>query len=109
MAHLMIVLLASLLLSGCAEEAPSVEDFHSTLVTLPNGQEIRAEVMTHPTDMRRGMMFRESLAPDRGMLFIHGEPGKHPYWMFQVQIPLDIIWMDANKSIVEVVPNAQPC
>ena len=43
------------------------------------------------------------------MLFIHGSPGKYSYWMYQVKIPLDIIWMDARGRIVEFVENAAPC
>jgi len=65
--------------------------------------------MTHPVDMTRGMMFRESLAPDRGMLFFHPEPGLYQYWMYQVLIPLDIIWLDNQRRIVEISPQTPPC
>ncbi len=99
--------LAALL--GCGSKPVTMEEFQTRLVTLPNGQKIRAEVMTHPTDMMRGMMFRDSLAPDRGMLFVHGSPGNYPYWMHQVKIPLDIIWLDANRLIVEISANTPPC
>jgi len=78
-------------------------------VTLPGGQKIRAEVLIRPDDMARGMMFRDSLAPDRGMLFVHPNPGRYKYWMFQCLIPLDIIWMDANRKIVEISANTPPC
>lgn len=59
--------------------------------------------------MLRGMMFRDSLAPDRGMLFIHGAPGKYSYWMYQVRIPLDIIWIAPNHGIVEISADTPPC
>lgn len=99
----------ALTICSCGEEAAKIEDYNTRPVRLPNGVEIRAEVMMHPEDMMRGMMFRDSLAADRGMLFIHGEPGKYTYWMFQVRIPLDIIWLDADKRIVEMAPNTPPC
>jgi len=57
----------------------------------------------------RGMMFRDSLPEDRGMLFIHGEPGRYSYWMFQVRIPLDMLWLDANRNIVEISADTPPC
>ncbi len=76
---------------------------------MPGGARFRAEVVTSKFDMSRGMMFRETLAPDRGMLFVHGEPGKYPYWMYQVRIPLDLIWIDQNRLIIEMVANAEPC
>ncbi len=86
-----------------------MDEYYTRVVTLPGGQKIRAEVMMHPTDMIRGMMFRDSLAPDRGMLFIHAEPGFFPYWMYQVKIPLDIIWLDSSRAIVEISANTPPC
>ncbi len=103
-------LIPALLLCACAGTKPStVEDIHTQDVTLPGGQVIRAEAMFDATDMLRGMMFRSSSAPDHGMLFIHRGPGSFSYWMFQTLIPLDIIWMDSSKHIVEIIADAQPC
>jgi uncharacterized membrane protein (UPF0127 family) len=95
-------------LAGCKHSDP-VRDFRSTEVTLPNGKTITSEVEIDPADMARGMMYRDSLAPDRGMLFIHDKAGKYPYWMFHCKIPLDIIWMDQNKRITEISANTPPC
>ncbi|MGH7484636.1 MAG: DUF192 domain-containing protein [bacterium] len=78
-------------------------------MTLPNGKVIQAEVMVKEQDMYRGMMFRDSLAPGHGMLFVHGQPIKVPYYMYQVRIPLDILWIDANRRIVEISANTPPC
>lgn len=99
----------SLLLAGCGEKADAVDEFNTREVTLPDGTRIRAEVMTKELDMRRGMMFRDSLPRDRGMLFIHGGVGKYSYWMYQVKVPLDIIWMDSRRNVVEIAENVQPC
>ncbi|SRR5579884_1305112 len=101
----------SALAPGCSQSNndEAIRDFTSREVTLPNGKIIHAEVMMRPVDMTRGMMFRDSLAPDRGMLFIHGSPGKYPYWMYNVKIPLDIIWMDSRRRVVEISANTPPC
>ncbi len=104
-----ILPLLVLMLSGCGEKDTSLDYINTRRVTLPGGQEIRAQVMMRPEDMMRGMMFQDSLAADRGMLFIHGAPGNYPYYMYQVRIPLDILWMDANKTIVEISANTPPC
>ncbi len=104
-----ILIIALIAAAGCSREATVVDERNTRTVILPGGQKIRVEVMTHPTDMMRGMMFRDSLAPDRGMLFIHGSPGNYPYWMYQVRIPLDIIWLDEKRRIVEIHANAPPC
>ncbi len=103
------LVLSLAILAGCGEETVTMDTFNTRVVTLPDGFKIRAEVMVKPEDMMRGMMFRDSLAEDHGMLFLHGEPGKYPYWMYQVRIPLDIIWMDRNGRIVEMSPNTPPC
>jgi uncharacterized membrane protein (UPF0127 family) len=102
-------LLCVLFALGCGEKPATLETFNTRLIRLPNGFEIRAEVMIRPEDIMRGMMFRESLEPDRGMLFIHGGPGRYEYFMYQTLIPLDMIWMDENRRIVEIVPNTPPC
>jgi uncharacterized membrane protein (UPF0127 family) len=94
-------------LAGCSHGPPA--DAGLQEIRLPGGRTIRAEVMTRSEDLMRGMMFRESLAPDRGMLFVHTAPGRYTYWMFQCLIPLDIIWLDANRRIVEISADTPPC
>ncbi len=81
----------------------------SRAVTMPNGTKVYAEMAIEYAEMVRGLMFRDSLAPDRGMLFLHNQMGKYPYWMYQVRIPLDIIWMNSDKQVVEVLANVPPC
>src|SRR5947209_17068234 len=108
-AAVLLTALAWALSNGCGSKPTSLEDLGTRDLTLPGGQIIRVQTMMDPKDMLRGMMFRTSLAPDRGMLFVHVRPGKFGYWMYQTYIPLDIIWMDSNKQIVEIAANAQPC
>ncbi|MGC9970221.1 MAG: DUF192 domain-containing protein [Bryobacteraceae bacterium] len=98
-----------LLLGGCGHEAATFEDYQARLVTFPNGKQVRAESMLTDADRSRGMMFRDSIAPDRGMLFFHTALGKYKYWMYQTRIPLDIIWMDRDRRIVEISADTPPC
>jgi uncharacterized membrane protein (UPF0127 family) len=106
----MTVALVFLLLAACQQKKrESLDDLIAQEVTLPGGQVIQAEVMVDRKDQARGMMFRTSLAPDHGMLFIHQAPGSYAYWMYQTLIPLDIIWMDENKRIVEISADTPPC
>lgn len=85
------------------------EDLYTIPVRLPNGKTIRAEQLIEPEQLQRGMQFRDELPEDRGLLFYHGKPGYYPYWMYQVRVPLDIIWIDSQKRVVEVVREAKPC
>ena len=100
---------ALLLLCGCSSKSSELDGLNSTEITFPNGKTVIAETMVRDTDLLRGMMFRESLAKDRGMLFIHPEEQNFPYWMYQVRIPLDIIWMDHQRRIVEISANTPAC
>ncbi|WP_162179912.1 DUF192 domain-containing protein [Bryobacter aggregatus] len=100
-------MIATLLMS--CRQSDEAERFGLRAVTMPNGKSIYAEMAVDNMELLRGMMFRDSLAPDRGMLFLHNKLGKYPYWMFQVRIPLDIIWLDNKKNVVEVIPNVPPC
>lgn len=96
-------------LAGCGGETVQPGDFGSRLLVLPGGQKIRCEESIRGADQIKGLMFREKLDPDRGMIFLHKPAGRYSYWMYQVKIPLDIIWIDEKGYIVEIVPNAPPC
>jgi uncharacterized membrane protein (UPF0127 family) len=107
---ILLTFLTSVLASvGCGPKATSADEFYSTPIKLPDGSVILAEQMRTPQEMMRGMMFRDELKPDRGMLFSHGSAGKFPYWMYQVRIPLDIIWVDERRRIVEISADTPPC
>jgi len=55
----------------------------------------------------RGLGGRESLPDDRGMLFVFPEPGRHGFWMKDMLIPIDIIWISAEGRVVDIQA-AQP-
>jgi len=105
----LLVFVSALLLCACAPKPSEVEGLNITEVTFPNGKTVVAETMLQEIDQMRGMMFRDSLAKDRGMLFVHPAEGDYAYWMYQVRIPLDIIWMDQQRRIVEISANTPPC
>lgn len=67
------------------------------------------EIADEPDEHRRGLMFRESLPPENGMLFIFDREARYGFWMKNMRIPLDIIWLDRNMRIVFIQKNAQPC
>ena len=78
-------------------------------LTLPNGKQLAVELRLSTEELSKGMMFRAQLPPDRGMLFVFDDSQKRPFWMYQTIVPLDMIWMDEAKRIVEIVENAPPC
>jgi uncharacterized membrane protein (UPF0127 family) len=106
-ALVLVCLVISLI--GCGSRSSPMEDLRTRDVTLPGGHVIKAESAVDTRDMMRGLMFRNSLAEDHGMLFVHPVSGRYSYWMYQTYIPLDMLWMDENHKIVEMVESAPPC
>ncbi len=78
-------------------------------VFLPGGQEIMAELAVTPAERERGLMFREKIEPDQGMLFVFEEEDLYSFWMKNTLIPLDIIWINSHRQIVHIEKNVPPC
>ena len=57
----------------------------------------------------KGLMNRQSLAQDKGMLFVFDQEANHSFWMKNTLIPLDIIWINKDKQVVDIEENIQPC
>jgi hypothetical protein len=100
---------SALFLTACGPRAATVDEYNTRLVVLPDGYKVRAEVAISAEDMLRGMKYRESLDEDRGMLFLHNREGNYPYWMYEVKVALDLIWLDKDRRIVQIVHQAPPC
>ena len=62
-----------------------------------------------PKERINGLMFRKKLGDKNGMLFIFEKQETHSFWMKNILIPLDIIWIDKNRKIVFINENTQPC
>lgn len=90
-----------------SEGKPAEEKLVS--VTTPLGVRIHTELADTTEKRTRGLMFRKSLAKDRGMLFTFPEPQHWTFWMKNTRIALDIIWMDQHKKIVHVERNVPGC
>ena len=78
-------------------------------VTFKSGMQVRAEIVDTPETLERGLMFRTSLGPNEGMLFVFEQAGFYPFWMKNTLIPLDIIWIDEQWRIVSIAESVPPC
>lgn len=72
-------------------------------------KEILAEVAATPQERSRGLMYRTQLDENSGMLFTFGETAEYPFWMKNMKISIDIIWIDENQNVVDMDQNAPPC
>ena len=54
-------------------------------------------------------MYRKSLERNKGMIFVFKEEGVRSFWMKNTLIPLDMVWINENKEVVDIFKNVQPC
>lgn len=61
-----------------------------------------------PTKRSQGLSGITTLADDQGMLFVFSEASNYPFWMKDMLIPLDIIWLNEEKEVVFIKQDAVP-
>ena len=66
------------------------------------------EVARTPEQQAQGLMHRQSLAPDRGMIFLYDPPQQTAFWMKNTLIPLDMIFIRADGTIARIAENTVP-
>jgi uncharacterized membrane protein (UPF0127 family) len=69
---------------------------------------VRVEVARNPDQRERGLMYRERLDHDAGMVFLFDEDEDHSFWMKNTVIPLDMIFITRDFVVAGVVHGAQP-
>jgi len=73
------------------------------------GTEIKAEIADTLMKRMKGLMFRKILPESEGMLFVFDKEDYHGFWMMNMSFPIDIIFVNKNKEVVDIIKNAQPC
>lgn len=101
----------SLLLLGCAMPAlaGAAGSAPATGWVELAGQRYTVELATDEYTRMRGLMFRESMAADAGMLFVFEAEQPLAFWMKNTLIALDILYFDGRGELVSVSADAQPC
>ncbi|OGD86281.1 hypothetical protein A2Z23_02590 [Candidatus Curtissbacteria bacterium RBG_16_39_7] len=69
---------------------------------------VSAEVAQNSAQRANGLSGRTSLAKDEGMLFVFDRPDRYAFWMKDMVIPLDFIWIAQDKTVADITQNAQP-
>jgi len=97
----MLALLLVLATAAPVETAPQC--------VTPDGSRIVLELALTDQEKATGLMYRDKLAADHGMLFVFDRDDILAFWMKNTLIPLDIVWFDATGRVADVHPDAQPC
>ncbi|QJR20604.1 DUF192 domain-containing protein [Pelagibacterium halotolerans] len=103
-----LVLSALMLLAALA---PALAQDGEDVAVINSGDQsftFTVEIADTPEETARGLMFREELAPDAGMLFDFVEERPASFWMQNTLISLDMLFIKADGEIVRIHENAVP-
>ncbi len=107
----LIPLFALVVLSGCtAKEAPLAKLWVNDWKVCFGETCFVAEIADDAEERRVGLMNRESLKDNEGMLFVFEDPKPRiTFWMKNTLIPLDMIRMDSSGHVLHMEQDVQPC
>lgn len=98
--YLPLLSLLILSLSGCHQNQ------HKVTI---NDIEFYVELADDDNERAMGLMYREQMADEEGMLFIFPNSQYRAFWMKNTLIPLDILYFDQNKKLINISENTPPC
>ncbi|WP_413199589.1 DUF192 domain-containing protein [Nostoc piscinale] len=113
----LLPILLSLFLMGCSTQTtaktPIAAQTGQTLpisakAVVPNGTTIELEVAVTPEEQAKGLMNRPALPDNRGMLFKFPSAQPVQFWMKNVPVPLDMVFLQ-NGVIKYIQASAPPC
>ena len=95
---------------GGLDGTVSISGDPTVSITTPRGEAtVTVEIASTPDEIHRGLMFRDHLPPDAGMLFVMGADDAWAFYMLNTRIPLDMIFITRDLTVAGVISNAEPC
>jgi uncharacterized membrane protein (UPF0127 family) len=92
-----------------AATASSAQSAAGPHVILSDGYRVGVEIAASDATRQQGLMYRDRLPEDRGMIFLFTASGEYAFWMKNTLIPLDMIWIDEQNRVVHVTHDVPPC
>ncbi len=82
-----------------------VADIQGVIVA---GKNLKVDLTLTEDKQEMGLSGREELEENEGMLFIFERSGNYPFWMKDMNFPIDIIWFDENLKVIYIKKDARP-
>lgn len=96
--------------SGAATQGTVTFERGGLIIETAQGQQHRfdIELAVTPEQQAQGLMFRQQMAPDAGMLFLYDRPQGIAMWMKNTLIPLDMFFIDSKGRITGIEERTVP-
>jgi hypothetical protein len=97
--------------SACPPDPDGIPQLKTAQVAFPEAAQnpkVEVELVTKEHEIQRGLMYRRTMAEDHGMLFRLEERRDHTFWMHNTCLPLDMLFVDDDGTIVGIVEGATP-
>jgi len=104
-----LILMMSCAKPPAAQTTTTIATAPESRVIFPDGFVVKVEVASDDPTRTQGLMYRDRLADDRGMIFIFPQSGTYAFWMKNCIISLDMIWLDEQRKIVHIAHDVPPC
>jgi uncharacterized protein len=78
-------------------------------IVTANGFGIRADLAITSDQHIKGLSIKNHLRENQGMLFMFERPARYGFWMKDMNFPIDIIWLDNNRTVVHIEHDLVPC
>lgn len=96
--------------SPCKRAAASqFDDFNHKITFVDQQRTVYVAIADDESERERGLMFRQELAEDQGMLFIYPDQARRGVWMKNTLLALDVLFLSGDGKIVAMLKDLQPC
>jgi uncharacterized membrane protein (UPF0127 family) len=73
-----------------------------------SGNEFRVDIARTQHDRARGLSGLRHFGEKEGLLFVFEQAGTHGIWMHEMRLPIDILWFDSRRVLIDYIDNVDP-